>query len=77
MEFEILQGCQETLKKTCQVVMETHSRRLHDETIEYLRRAEFRIDSEEFVGTTGLVFASGWKERRQADAPGAKAREGT
>jgi len=77
MEVEILQGCQETLKKTRQVVMETHSRRLHDETIEYLRRAEFRIDSEQLVGMTGLVFASGWKERYPADVPAGRAREGT
>jgi FkbM family methyltransferase len=58
MEVEILQGCQEILKKTQQVVMETHSHSLHDETIKYLQRAGFGIGSEQFTGTTGLVFAS-------------------
>ena len=58
MEVEILQGCQETLKKTHQVVIETHNPSLHDEAIGHLRREGFYVDTETFHGTTGLVFAS-------------------
>ncbi len=58
MEVEILQGSQETLKKTHQIVMETHSPPLHDEAVGQLRRAGFHIDSEQFINTTGLVFGS-------------------
>jgi FkbM family methyltransferase len=62
MEVEILRGSQETLKRTHQVVMETHSRSLHDEAIGYLQRGGLHIDSERFGRMTGLVFASRRRE---------------
>ncbi|MGH2396606.1 MAG: FkbM family methyltransferase [bacterium] len=68
MEVEILRGCQETLRRTQQVVMETHSRSLHDDAIGHLRHAGFHIDSEQFGVTTGLLFASCPNERCPADA---------
>jgi FkbM family methyltransferase len=58
MEVEILQGGEQTLNNTHQVVMETHGRSLHDESINHLREAGFYIDSESFTNRTGLVFAS-------------------
>ena len=57
MEVDVLKGCQETLKKTHQVVVETHSRHLHDEAIRHLRQAGLHIDSEQFTGKVGMVFA--------------------
>ena len=58
METEILKGSRETLNRTQRVAMETHGRSRHDETKRRLQEAGFNIDSEEFVGATGLVFAS-------------------
>jgi FkbM family methyltransferase len=58
MEAEILEGSRATLARTHQVVMETHSRALHDQALARLGRAGFRIDGERFGGATGLVFAS-------------------
>jgi FkbM family methyltransferase len=58
METDVLQGGQETLKRTCRVAMETHGASRHDEAMSYLRAMGFDIDAQEFVGTTGLVFAS-------------------
>ena len=58
MEAEVLEGGWETLKKTLQLVAETHSRMLHDQVIEHLSYVGFRVDSERFKGETGIVFAS-------------------
>jgi len=58
MEIEALEGGRETLQRAHEVVMETHSRRLHDETVERLRLAGFGVDAEQFDGATGMVFAS-------------------
>lgn len=58
METEILKGSQETLKRTHRVAMETHDTSRHDEAMRRLQEVGFNIDAEEFVGTTGLVFAS-------------------
>ncbi|MBI3471045.1 MAG: FkbM family methyltransferase [Candidatus Solibacter usitatus] len=58
MEVEILQGARETLPRTAQVILETHGRERHDQTIALLRDAGFAIDSQQFAGSTGLVFAS-------------------
>lgn len=58
MELDILRGGQETLRKTQEIVMETHEQFRHDESMRLLREAGFHIDSEEFDGHTGFVFAS-------------------
>jgi FkbM family methyltransferase len=58
MELDILRGGQQTLQKTQEVVMETHERFRHDESMRLLSEAGFRIDSEAFDGHTGFVFAS-------------------
>jgi FkbM family methyltransferase len=58
METEILKGSRETLERTSRVAMETHGRSRHDEAMRFLREMGFNIDAQEFVGTTGLVFAS-------------------
>ena len=58
MEVEILRGARETLKRTHQVAIETHSRELHDQSIECLREAGLEVDSENWKKTTGLLFAS-------------------
>lgn len=64
MEDEVLQGGQQTLEKTYQVVMETHSHTLHHKVIQHLQRAGFYIDSEHFNKSTGLLFASRRKQQR-------------
>ena len=58
MEVDILKGARKTLKRTYQVVAETHSKSLHAEAIDALRVAGFRIDWERFDGITGLLLAS-------------------
>jgi FkbM family methyltransferase len=58
MEAEVLQGGRDTLERTDQVVMETHGRSLHDESIGCLREAGFRIESEKFGERTGFVLAA-------------------
>lgn len=58
METEILKGSKETLKRTHRVAMETHGRARHGEAMKRLRAAGFNIDAQEFVGATGLIFAS-------------------
>ena len=77
MEVEILQGCREILKKTYQVVMETHNRFLHTETLENLQHTGFCIDEEQFSGRTGLVFASRRKKVHSADTLRGLPREGS
>jgi FkbM family methyltransferase len=58
MELEVLQGARETLKKTFQVVMETHGKERHETAKSALNDAGFYLDSEEFDGKTGMLFAS-------------------
>ena len=58
MEVEVLQGAQEILRKTQRIVMETHGPELHAEALLQLQRTGFRIDSEQWAGTTGLIVAS-------------------
>lgn len=58
MELDILQGGRQTLQKTQEIVMETHERFRHDESMRLLREAGFHIDAQEFDGHTGFVFAS-------------------
>ena len=58
MELTVLRGARETLKITHQVVMETHGLSLHNEAKEILWQSGLSIDSEEFDGKTGMVFAS-------------------
>lgn len=58
MEDEILRGASDVLKRTRNIVLETHGRLKHDSVREFLRRSGFGIDSEVFDGGTGLLFAS-------------------
>jgi len=58
MELDILQGGAATLRKTQEVVMETHEQFRHDASMRLLREAGFTIDADEFDGHTGFVFAS-------------------
>ena len=58
METEILKGSENTLKRTHRVAMETHGKSRHEFARRHLQEAGFNIDSEEFAGTTGLLFAS-------------------
>jgi len=58
MELEVLRGARQTLRQTCQVVMETHGQSLHDEAKKILADAGLGLDSEEFDGKTGMLFAS-------------------
>ena len=58
MEIDILNGSQETLKKTNQVIMETHGEERHNNSISRLQNLGFKINTETFCGETGMVFAS-------------------
>jgi FkbM family methyltransferase len=58
MELEVLAGAAETLRRTHQIAMETHGRTRHQTVLDELRKAGFRIEREEFSGSTGLVFAA-------------------
>lgn len=58
MENQILEGSRETLRKTQQIVLESHGQSNHYQAIERLQTLGFNIDSEQFLKTTGLVFAS-------------------
>ena len=58
MELEVLHGARQTLRQTCQLVMETHGQSLHDEAKQILADAGLGLDSEEFDGKTGMLFAS-------------------
>ena len=58
METEILRGAVRTLARTDQVVLETHSRARHDESMELLRKAGLSVDRESFDGKTGMVYAA-------------------
>ena len=58
MELEVLRGASETLKMTFQVIMETHGKERHENAKSILNEAGFHLDSEEFDGKTGMVFAS-------------------
>lgn len=58
MEDEILRGAPGVLKRTRNIVLETHGRKKHDTVREFLRQSGFGIDSESFDGGTGLLFAS-------------------
>ena len=68
MELEVLRGAGETLKKTFQVVMETHGQERHDTARSMLEEAGFRLDSQEFDGKTGMVFASRGDTEASVDA---------
>jgi FkbM family methyltransferase len=59
MESEILKGGLETLQKTHQVAIETHSRGIHEETIQCLTEAGLHVDRVRWkTDTTALLFAS-------------------
>jgi len=58
MEDEILDGARHTLRRTHNVVLETHGRQKHETVSNFLRNNGFQIDSESFSDTTGLLFAS-------------------
>lgn len=58
MEVDILRGGREILKKTWQVVAETHGPDLHRETIRHLSLVGFSVYEEHYKTKTGLVFAS-------------------
>ncbi len=58
MESDILRGARETLRRTHQVILETHGRGTHDDVIGQLEESGLRVDSARFERTTGMVFAS-------------------
>lgn len=58
MEIDIFRGAEKLLRRTGQVVLETHGRARHDEAITILRAAGFTIHSEQFAGSTGALVAS-------------------
>jgi len=58
MEDEILNGARDTLRRTHNVVLETHGRQKHEAVSGFLQSNDFQIDSESFSDTTGLLFAS-------------------
>ena len=58
MEVEILKGAKETLRRTHQVVVETHTRDFHRQAIEHLAEAGLSVDSEVRKEETALLFAS-------------------
>lgn len=58
MEDQILQGAGTVLRRTRNIVLETHGRQKHDTVREFLRQHGFGIDKESFDGGTGLLFAS-------------------
>jgi FkbM family methyltransferase len=58
MELDVLDGARDVLAMTQVVAMETHGDDRHAGTLERLRTAGLHIDSEEFDGHTGMVFAS-------------------
>jgi FkbM family methyltransferase len=57
MEPEILRGARALLPRVARVAAETHGRAGHDDVLALLRNADFSIESEEFDGRTGMVFA--------------------
>jgi FkbM family methyltransferase len=57
MEIEVLKGARETLAHVHQVVMETHGKDRHQESIRRLTQAGLDITSEEYDGHTGMIYA--------------------
>jgi FkbM family methyltransferase len=58
MELDVLRGAAETLRRTHQIVLETHGRARHDATVAALREAGFTVSRERFGAGTGLVFGA-------------------
>jgi hypothetical protein len=58
MEVEILKGAEAVLRRTHQVIVETHSKSLHDQTVRMISGQDFVVDSEHWKEQTGLLFAS-------------------
>jgi FkbM family methyltransferase len=71
MELEVLSGAAETLRRTDQVVLETHGLERHDATVELLRQAGFTVHREEYGQATGLVFGAREPARRPASVSAA------
>lgn len=58
MELDVLQGAQETLRRTDQIVLETHGRERHGATISALEAAGFTVHREAFGSATGMVYGA-------------------
>lgn len=69
MELDVLRGAQDTLRRTDQIVLETHGTIRHQATIEALRDAGFQVVRQLFSGATGMVY--GARERNLQHAQGA------
>ncbi len=58
MELAILEGGQQTLRRTSRVAMETHSPALQQEAMARLRAAGFIVEAQQSPDGTGLIFAT-------------------
>jgi FkbM family methyltransferase len=58
MELDVLRGAVETLRRTDQIVLETHGTERHEATIAALNEAGFTVHRAEFCGTTGMVYGA-------------------
>ena len=58
MELDVLRGAGETLRRTDQIVLETHGTERHAATRAALEAAGFRVHRQLFGKTTGMVYAA-------------------
>lgn len=58
MELDVLRGAVETLRRTDQIVLETHGKERHRATIAAIQAAGFHVHRESFSGSTGMVYGA-------------------
>lgn len=64
MELEVLRGAIETLRRTSQIVLETHGMDRHRATIAAIQAAGFYVHQENFGHSTGMVYGARERSHR-------------